>query len=350
MRAGTLTVEAWVLFAILFLWQFPHFYAIAWMYREDYSRAGIKMLPVIEPDGDSTVRQILATSMLLIPISMLPSWLGMIGLSLPGRRAAARVGLRLRRNAGDRERTRARARSVLLASVVYLPSLYGLMMADRTRCGTLSFLRNPARRCPALTGCRSGPSLPSYGLVPDFELTDQTGQPFRSQDSCDGRVWVANLIFTSCMGPCPRMSAQMRQIRDATRARQTRACHALPSTRRATRRRFSPVTPRRFSAGPSWYFLTGPMKVHSITSAYDVFHLGHVDGNLEHSTRFVLVDRQARIRGYYDSSDAESIQTLIADLNALDRAELDADRLSGRKRDAERTRRAPADHRIRAHP
>ena len=131
--SGHLTAEAWVLFAILFLWQFPHFYAIAWMYREDYSRAGIKMLPVIEPDGDSTIRQILATSMLLIPISMLPSWLGMSGyLYLGGAlllgMAYVYAGLQARR-----ERTRARARSVLLASVVYLPLLYVLMMADRTR-------------------------------------------------------------------------------------------------------------------------------------------------------------------------------------------------------------------------
>ena len=57
--SGTLNWQAWTLFAILFLWQFPHFYAIAWMYREDYERAGIRMLPVVEPDGESTARRIL---------------------------------------------------------------------------------------------------------------------------------------------------------------------------------------------------------------------------------------------------------------------------------------------------
>ena len=70
--AGTLNTEAWVLYAILFLWQFPHFYAIAWMYREDYERAGIRMLPVVEPDGESTARRILLFSLALIPISILP--------------------------------------------------------------------------------------------------------------------------------------------------------------------------------------------------------------------------------------------------------------------------------------
>ena len=130
--SGHLTAEAWVLFAILFLWQFPHFYAIAWMYREDYSRAGIKMLPVIEPDGDSTIRQILGTSVLLIPISLLPIWLGMSGYwYLLG---ALLLGMAYVYSAiqAGRERTRSRVRGVLLASVVYLPILYVLMMADRT--------------------------------------------------------------------------------------------------------------------------------------------------------------------------------------------------------------------------
>jgi protoheme IX farnesyltransferase len=77
--SGTLTWDAWILFAILFIWQFPHFYAIAWMYREDYERAGIRMLPVVEPDGESTARRILLYSLILIPISMVPKFLAMTG-------------------------------------------------------------------------------------------------------------------------------------------------------------------------------------------------------------------------------------------------------------------------------
>jgi heme o synthase len=131
--AGKLTIEGWVLAAILFLWQFPHFYAIAWMYRDDYSRAGIKMLPVVEPDGESTARQILLYSVLLIPISLLPKWLGMTGtiymigaiaLGLLFLYAGIRVSL---------DRTGVRARRVLLASVVYLPALYCLMVFDPSR-------------------------------------------------------------------------------------------------------------------------------------------------------------------------------------------------------------------------
>jgi heme o synthase len=77
--AGTLTAEAWVLYAILFLWQFPHFYAIAWMYREDYARAGIRMLPVVEPDGASTARRMVLFSLVLLPVSLLPKFTAMAG-------------------------------------------------------------------------------------------------------------------------------------------------------------------------------------------------------------------------------------------------------------------------------
>ncbi|MGD0296724.1 MAG: heme o synthase [Bryobacteraceae bacterium] len=129
--SGTLTWDAWILFAILFIWQFPHFYAIAWMYREDYERAGIRMLPVVEPDGESTARRILLYSLILIPISMVPKFLAMTGnLYVVGALALGALFL----YAGVRvsfDRTRQQARHVLLASVIYLPVLYGLMLFSR---------------------------------------------------------------------------------------------------------------------------------------------------------------------------------------------------------------------------
>ena len=129
--SGTLTWDAWVLFAILLLWQFPHFYAIAWMYKEDYARAGIRMLPVVEPDGKSTARRILLYSIALIPISLMPKFFAMAGnVYLYGALALGLAfvyyGLRIRW-----DRTRQQARRVLLASVVYLPLLFSLMLFDR---------------------------------------------------------------------------------------------------------------------------------------------------------------------------------------------------------------------------
>jgi protoheme IX farnesyltransferase len=129
--SGALTAEAWVLFAILFLWQFPHFYAIAWMYREDYARAGIRMLPVVEPDGHSTARQIVLGASLLIPVSLAPGFVGMSGkLYLLGALALGAWFLYSGVRAAA-DRTLLRARGVLLVSVFYLPLLYGLMLLDR---------------------------------------------------------------------------------------------------------------------------------------------------------------------------------------------------------------------------
>jgi protoheme IX farnesyltransferase len=128
---GSLNTEAFTLFLILFVWQFPHFLAIAWMYREDYARAGIRMLPVVEPDGSSTARQIVLYASTLIPISLLPVLFRMSGkIYLAGALALGvwflYTGIRV-----AFERTNARARSVLLASVIYLPLIYGLMILDR---------------------------------------------------------------------------------------------------------------------------------------------------------------------------------------------------------------------------
>src|SRR4051794_26114559 len=128
---GSLSIEAWVLFAILFLWQFPHFLAIAWMYREDYSRAGILMLPVVEPEGRVTGQQIVVYTIMLLPISLLPTVLGTSGkIYLVG---AAILGLLFLYSSirAAISKTRQSARQLLLASVIYLPLLFILMVLDR---------------------------------------------------------------------------------------------------------------------------------------------------------------------------------------------------------------------------
>src|SRR5882724_7824120 len=128
---GSIGLEAWVLFAILFLWQFPHFLAIAWMYREDYSRAGILMLPVVEPDGRVTAQQIVIYTVLLLPASLLPTALGIsgrvyfygaIGLGLLFLYSSVRAAV---------SKSRQEARRLLLASVIYLPLLFILMVLNR---------------------------------------------------------------------------------------------------------------------------------------------------------------------------------------------------------------------------
>jgi protoheme IX farnesyltransferase len=128
---GDIGLEAWVLFAILFLWQFPHFLAIAWMYREDYSRAGILMLPVVEPDGRVTGQQIVIYTVLLLPVSLLPTALGISGkVYLYGAIALGLLFLYSSVRAAF-SKSRQEARRLLLASVIYLPLLFILMVLNR---------------------------------------------------------------------------------------------------------------------------------------------------------------------------------------------------------------------------
>ena len=123
--------SALALFLILFVWQFPHFDAIAWMYRDDYARGGIRMLPVIEPDGESTARRIVVCSLLMIPTSLVPRFLGMTGsVYVLAAIAAGLVLLYFALRLG-RKRSVISARHVLLASVLYLPALLAVMVLDR---------------------------------------------------------------------------------------------------------------------------------------------------------------------------------------------------------------------------
>lgn len=127
-----LDAKALVLFLILFIWQFPHFHSIAWMYREDYARAGIRMLAVIDPTGEFTVRRISVCSLLLIPISLMPILLGMSGAVYAVSAVAFGLGVFYFGRRFRRERTVARARALLLATVLYLPVLFSVMLLDRS--------------------------------------------------------------------------------------------------------------------------------------------------------------------------------------------------------------------------
>jgi protoheme IX farnesyltransferase len=128
---GELSAGAWVLFAILFLWQFPHFLAIAWMYREDYGRAGIVMLPVVEPEGRITGQQIVGYTLLLLPISLLPTLMGISGNIYFYGAIALGVLFLYSSFRAALSKSRQEARRLLLASVLYLPLLFVLMVLNR---------------------------------------------------------------------------------------------------------------------------------------------------------------------------------------------------------------------------
>ncbi len=128
---GHLSPAAVTLFAIVFFWQMPHFLAIAWLYREDYARAGLPLLPVIEPDGRSTGRQALLYAAALVPVSLAPALVGLAGqvyVAAAVLLGGALLTLSLR---FARERSTPAARGLFLGSIIYLPVLWAVLVADR---------------------------------------------------------------------------------------------------------------------------------------------------------------------------------------------------------------------------
>lgn len=162
-------------------------------------------------------------------------------------------------------------------------------------------------------------SLPVMGQVPQFNLVAETGEPFDSH-SLDGHNWVANFVFTLCTGPCPMMSRTMHNIQTQTAVEMSGVklvsftvdpANDTPPTLAAYATHFSPDPAR-------WRFLTGdPAALNTLS--LNTFKLNSVDGSMTHSTRFVLVDRQRRIRGYYTTSEDGFLPKLMHDLRLLER-------------------------------
>jgi protoheme IX farnesyltransferase len=128
---GAIGLPGLALFAILFVWQLPHFFAIGWRHREDYAKAGVVILPVVDPSGRSTARQTLLWTAVLLPISLLPSLVGAAGFAYALGAFAATLlflsaSLKFSRDVSD-----ARARSLFLASIAWLPAVLALFVADR---------------------------------------------------------------------------------------------------------------------------------------------------------------------------------------------------------------------------
>ena len=168
----------------------------------------------------------------------------------------------------------------------------------------------------AAAGCSMHAALPTFNTVPDFALTDQSGAPFSGAAALNGHVWVADFMFTSCPGPCPRMSSQMRQVQTALASSDVRLVSMTIDPERDTPTVLADYA-SHFSAKPGvWYFLTGPVETLRHLDR-DVFQLGDIDGSLDHSTRFALVDRKSRVRGFYLTSEPDAIEHLIADARGL---------------------------------
>jgi len=128
--ANEVTLGAWALFVMLFLWQFPHFLAIAWMYKEQYAKAGILMLPVVEPAGKITARQIVLFAIMLVPASLAPFFLGFAGVVYLVGATILGCWFLFESIRAARSKTVEKARRLLLVSVLYLPLVFGLLVLD----------------------------------------------------------------------------------------------------------------------------------------------------------------------------------------------------------------------------
>lgn len=126
-----ISLTAWALFATQFLWQFPHFLSIAWMYRDEYAKAGILMLPVVEPTGRITARQIVLFAIMLMPVSLAPFFFGVSGMIFLVGASLLGVWMLWASISAARTKTNESAKKLLLVSVIYLPLLFILMVADK---------------------------------------------------------------------------------------------------------------------------------------------------------------------------------------------------------------------------
>lgn len=147
-------------------------------------------------------------------------------------------------------------------------------------------------------------------------MTDSNGQPF-TRKLLDGSVWVIDFIYTNCPAACPRMTSKMHRIAEQVQGDDNVGLLSISvDPDRDTPPVLTQFAQRYGGPTPQWHFLTGkPSTVHLL--AYTTFHVGDIIGKMEHGTYFILVDKKGNIRGYYSSFDADAIQTVLKDVNAL---------------------------------
>jgi protein SCO1/2 len=165
-----------------------------------------------------------------------------------------------------------------------------------------------------LSGCGRERALPVLGEIPRFELRDQRGMTFE-RSALDGHVWVADFIFTNCEGPCPRMSSRMHGIQTATNSG-VKLVSFTVDPQRDTPQALAEYG-RKFSADDTrWSFLTGDAATLDMLD-HDAFKLGNLGAGMDHSTRFVLVDKKGRVRGYYGLADGDPVARVAKDAARL---------------------------------
>jgi len=167
-------------------------------------------------------------------------------------------------------------------------------------------------------------SISAYGSVPDFQLTNQNGQPFGSAQ-LSGKIWIADFIYTTCPGPCPMISGRMSELQKPLDKTDVHLVSFSVDPEKDTPEVLRAYADKLQAEPGHWDFLTGA-KSAIYNLSHDGFKLAVSDGSEAqgipvHSTRMVLVDRHGQIRGYYDATEPEAITKLLADTNHLLREE-----------------------------
>lgn len=162
--------------------------------------------------------------------------------------------------------------------------------------------------------------ISSYGEVPPFELVNQNGAPFGSAQ-LNGKIWIADFIYTTCPGPCPMISSRMSELQKPLEKTDVHLVSFTVDPAKDTPEVLLGYAERLQAESGRWDFLTGPQStIYNLSR--NGFKLAASDGSEEagipvHSTRMVLVDRHGEIRGYYDATEADAITKLLADTNHL---------------------------------
>jgi protoheme IX farnesyltransferase len=309
-----------MVFALIFLWQLPHFFAIASMYREQYQSGGLRMLSGDDPQDTLLRWQLPIMVMSVLLVSALPALLGPAGVLYAV--AALVAGLvflwsafRFRARAD-----RATARGVVLASVTYLPLVLAALVVDVTVLGsTSSFPGDGALSVTAWEPANDGTDLPVLGELPDFALTDQDGEPFTRADMAGSR-WIVDFIFSRCSAECVPMTERLVELQQE--GLPARYLSVSVDAARDTPEALSEFRSKWSADDESWTLLAGSHE-DVMSLSIDGFKLAagttQVEGmpELFHSQRYALVDSRGRVRGYYVYNDAVAIEALRNDLAAL---------------------------------
>ena len=290
-----LNFKSGILFLILYLWQLPHFFAIAWIHREDYEKSGLKMMTVGDVSGRSAAKQIIFYTFLLQITSLVPSFIGMAGPVYGLLALVSGLGM-IRFSVFLSETNLAAARRFMNLSIGYLFLLMIAMGLDRGA---------------AVPNAEPPPLV--YGKLQSFHLTDQHNNPV-TLESLRGKTWVMDFMFTRCPNQCPMMSFKMAALQNVLpKAVQFASVsvdpeHDTPDILSRYAKRFKAQEGR-------WFFLTGSKE--EVARLLKAAHLGDSGEPSMHSLRFILIDKRGAVRGYYNSEEEAPIENLKKDIQKL---------------------------------